>query len=140
MHVDIGSRVDGFVEHVAVFGEIEVFDTRGLSTDMLNIEIREADLMGCLSGDSISYCDSLSCLCALECFGLGRYGDPISADEHLIGLNNIHVNTEASGEIVSFSSNSSSAYRVQGPKCILGCTPARTFLREVYCRGFFACW
>src|SRR6478672_1245176 len=29
-HVDIGSRIDGFVAHVAVFREIEVFDIRPL--------------------------------------------------------------------------------------------------------------
>ena len=31
-HVDIGSRVDGFVAHVASFREIEVFDVRPIST------------------------------------------------------------------------------------------------------------
>jgi len=29
-HVDIGSRIDGFVAHVASFREIEVFDIRSL--------------------------------------------------------------------------------------------------------------
>ena len=33
--------------------------------------------------------DSISCLHALEHFGLGRYGDPINPDGHLIGLKNI---------------------------------------------------
>ena len=31
-HVDIGSRVDGFVAHVASFREIEVFDVQPIST------------------------------------------------------------------------------------------------------------
>jgi hypothetical protein len=36
------------------------------------------------------YCDSLSCLHALEHFGLGRYGDPIDIDGHLRGFCNLH--------------------------------------------------
>ena len=35
------------------------------------------------------YCDSISCLHALEHFGLGRYGDPIDPDGHLKGIKNI---------------------------------------------------
>lgn len=31
-HVDVGSRVDGFVAHVASFREIEVFDIRPVTT------------------------------------------------------------------------------------------------------------
>ena len=31
-HVDVGSRVDGFVAHVASFREIEVFDVRPIAT------------------------------------------------------------------------------------------------------------
>jgi hypothetical protein len=32
------------------------------------------------------YCDSLSCLHALEHFGLGRYGDPIDPRGHEKGI------------------------------------------------------
>jgi SAM-dependent methyltransferase len=35
------------------------------------------------------YCDSLSCLHALEHFGLGRYGDPIDPKGHERGLANM---------------------------------------------------
>ena len=31
-HIDIGSRIDGFVAHVATFREIEVFDLRNKET------------------------------------------------------------------------------------------------------------
>src|ERR1700737_2012841 len=37
-HVDIGSRTDGFVAHVAVFREIEVFDIRTLISKVDNIK------------------------------------------------------------------------------------------------------
>ncbi|MBV5330073.1 MAG: DUF268 domain-containing protein, partial [Chlorobium sp.] len=36
-----------------------------------------------------SYCDSLSCLHALEHFGLGRYGDPIDPHGYADGLRNM---------------------------------------------------
>ena len=36
-----------------------------------------------------NYCDSISCLHALEHFGLGRYGDKIDPDGHLKGFRNI---------------------------------------------------
>lgn len=77
-HVDIGSRVDGFVTHVASFREIEVFDIRPITTEIPGIIFKQADLMKENMGlEKKSYCDSLSCLHALEHFGLGRYGDPI---------------------------------------------------------------
>ena len=45
-HVDIASRVDGFVAHVAVFREIEVVDIRPLEkSEHDNIKFVQADLM-----------------------------------------------------------------------------------------------
>ena len=76
-HVDIGSRVDGFVSHVASFREIEVFDVRPITSRIPGVIFRQADLMKPVEGMN-GYCDSLSCLHALEHFGLGRYGDPIN--------------------------------------------------------------
>lgn len=75
-HVDVGSRVDGFVAHVASFREIEVFDVRPISARIPGVTFRQADLMQPATAMA-GYCDSLSCLHALEHFGLGRYGDPV---------------------------------------------------------------
>ena len=33
-HVDIGSRIDGFVAHVAIFREIEIFDIRNMESNV----------------------------------------------------------------------------------------------------------
>lgn len=89
-HIDIGSRVDGFVAHVASFREIEVFDIRPLTAQIPGVSFRQADFM---SHDKAStpanYCDSISCLHALEHFGLGRYGDPLDPLGHEIGLKNM---------------------------------------------------
>jgi len=88
-HVDIGSRIDGFVAHVASFREIEVFDVRPLESNIRNIRFRQVDLMQ--KGLSMpDYSPSISCLHALEHFGLGRYGDELDFEGHLRGFENIY--------------------------------------------------
>lgn len=74
-HVDIGSRIDGFVAHIASFRSLEVIDIRFLSNKVPNVKFIQADLMGAIEDELYDYCDSLSCLHAIEHFGLGRYGD-----------------------------------------------------------------
>lgn len=87
-HVDVGSRVDGFVAHVAVFCEVEVFDIRPVETSAKNITFRQLDVMR-ETPELVSYTESLSCLHALEHFGLGRYGDPLDYDGHRKGFGNL---------------------------------------------------
>ena len=90
IHVDVGSRIDGFVAHVASFRSIRVIDIRKLTVKVPNIVFIQADLMSELETGLTECCDSLSCLHALEHFGLGRYGDPIQYDGYLVGLRNLH--------------------------------------------------
>jgi SAM-dependent methyltransferase len=87
-HVDVGSRVDGFVAHVATFCEVEVLDIRPITTRAENIRFRQADLMN-MSSELDGFARSLSSLNALEHFGLGRYGDPIDSDGHRKGFANL---------------------------------------------------
>jgi hypothetical protein len=87
-HVDIGSRVDGFVAHVASFREIEVFDVREISTEIPAIMFKKIDFAGHIAGME-DYCDSISCLHAIEHFGLGRYGDTIDAEGYKHGIRNM---------------------------------------------------
>jgi hypothetical protein len=98
-HVDVGSRVDGFVAHVASFRDIEVFDVRPISTQIPGVVFKQADLM---RSDSLpdfgpGYCDSLSCLHAIEHFGLGRYGDPIDPAGHERGIANMALLLQPGG-------------------------------------------
>lgn len=95
-HVDIGSRIDGFVAHVAVFREIEIIDIRPQESKVKHITVHKADLMQ-LSNNMENYCDSISSLHAIEHFGLGRYGDPIDYNGHLKAINNIHKMLIAGG-------------------------------------------
>jgi len=86
-HLDIGSRIDGFVAHIAVFREIDVIDIRPQHSKV-NINFRQADLMK-LPEDMIGAYDSISSLHAIEHFGLGRYGDPIDYYGYAKALDNI---------------------------------------------------
>lgn len=90
-HIDIGSRIDGFVAHVASFREIEVFDIRPISAQVPGVKFIQADLLKFTHNDKVyeNSCDSLSCLHAIEHFGLGRYGDPIAINGWENGILNI---------------------------------------------------
>ncbi len=88
-HVDVGSSIEGFVAHVATFRSIEVFDIRPLISKTPNIVFRQCDFMSLQEGFA-NYCDSVSCLHALEHFGLGRYGDPLDINGHLRGFANLY--------------------------------------------------
>jgi len=88
-HIDVGSRIDGFVAHVASFRDIDIIDYRPLVSGASGIHFIQGDMMQELPPDLLGATDSLSCLHALEHFGLGRYGDPICHDGHRRGLANL---------------------------------------------------
>ncbi|MCE5273077.1 DUF268 domain-containing protein [bacterium] len=79
-HVDIGSRVDGFVSHLLVFTRVCYIDIRPLDIGVEGFEYRRGSLTGIpFEPGSI---DSLSCLHVLEHVGLGRYGDPVAPQSY----------------------------------------------------------
>jgi len=92
-HIDVGSRIDGFVAHVASFRAIEVFDVRPLKTTIPNVTFVEHDI----TTGSDESADSVSCLHALEHFGLGRYGDPVDYDGWRNGLCALFAMVEPGG-------------------------------------------
>jgi SAM-dependent methyltransferase len=75
-HLDIGSRIDGFIAHLLSFREVEVIDIRPLESELDGLSFVHADATK-LDGIADNSVESLSCLHAAEHFGLGRYGDPI---------------------------------------------------------------
>ncbi|MGA2642067.1 MAG: DUF268 domain-containing protein [Spirochaetia bacterium] len=97
-HVDIGSRMDGFIAHLASFRTVEVMDIRPLKSSTVNIRFIQSDLMRDVQEPFIDYCDSISSLHAIEHFGLGRYGDKIDPYGYLLGLNNIYRILKKSGK------------------------------------------
>jgi len=124
-HVDVGSRIDGFVAHVASFRSIEVLDVRKLkASGHRNIIFKQMNLMdSALVQPEI--CDSLSCLHAIEHFGLGRYGDPIQPDGHLLGFENLLKMLKIGGTLyISFPIGFRdevhfNAHRIFSPRSIL---------------------
>lgn len=100
-HVDIGSRVNGLIAHLASFREVTIIDIRSVTPVIENVRFVQAD---CMSADFpwTDFCDSVSSLHAIEHFGLGRYGDPIDISGHIKGLNNI-TGMLRSGGIFYFS-------------------------------------
>lgn len=122
-HVDIASRVDGFVAHVAVFREIEVVDIRPLEkSEHDNIKFVQADLM---NPQDLGKTDSLSCLHAIEHFGLGRYTDPIDVDGANKGIKNLVELVDKGGRLyISFPIGQKdevhfNAHRIFHPETIL---------------------
>jgi len=98
-HIDVGSRIDGFVAHVASFRPIEVFDIRPLHLEIPNIKFTQADFMAPIKSDLIESCDSVSCLHAMEHFGLGRYGDSVNYDGYLLGMKNLYDILKKDGKL-----------------------------------------
>jgi SAM-dependent methyltransferase len=95
-HVDIGSRIDGFVAHIAVFCKVEIFDIRIQKSSIDNIVFRQADLME-LRPELMDYCESISSLHAIEHFGLGRYSDPVDVDGHKKAFGNVYQMLKTGG-------------------------------------------
>lgn len=87
-HIDIGSRLEGFICNVASFREIEVYDIRPLETKINNVSFKQVDVMD-INSIGINQFESASSLHALEHFGLGRYTDKICYNGFEIGFNNI---------------------------------------------------
>jgi len=123
-HIDVGSSIDGFVAHVASYRSIEVFDIRPLTIiGHEQIKFVRGNLME-LDNSLIESCDSLSCLHALEHFGLGRYGDPIDPNGHLKGFSNLHKMLKKDGLLyISFPIGDSgvhfNAHRVFDPEAVI---------------------
>lgn len=80
-HYDIGSRVDGFISHMLLFPEIELhcIDIRPMEPPLPGTHFKQANATN-LDGIEDNSIESLSALCSLEHFGLGRYGDPIDPE------------------------------------------------------------
>jgi hypothetical protein len=101
-HVDIGSRIDGFVSHIASFRKLEVFDIRKNIINNKNIEFKNINLQS-LEKSYYNYSDSVSCLHTIEHLGLGRYGDDIDPHGYKKAFLNLINLTKQSGTLyVSF--------------------------------------
>jgi hypothetical protein len=81
-HVDVGSRIDGFVAHCLTFMDVEVVDIRPMKDSVRGMIFRLADAEH-MTGFENNSVPSLSSLNVAEHFGLGRYGDNVDPDAHV---------------------------------------------------------
>lgn len=101
-HLDVGSRIDGFISNIAVFMEVSVLDIRKLEIKKKNINFKKGDITNTDFSISEKFM-SISCLHTLEHFGLGRYGDQINPKGHVIGFYNLYKMLDRNGLLyVSF--------------------------------------
>jgi hypothetical protein len=117
-HLDIGSRIDGLIAHIASFRECEVLDIRTINSHIPGVTFKQVDIMETPpTSTSLTdhYCDSISCLHTIEHFGLGRYGDPIHPKGYELGICNIgrllkpdgtlYLSTPVGKERIEFNAN-----------------------------------
>jgi hypothetical protein len=126
-HIDIGSRVDGFVAHLLVFMPVTIIDIRQLESNIPGLSfIRDnATQLSQLPSNSV---ESLSSLHAAEHFGLGRYSDPVdptacfkfmdALQRVLAPGGNLYFSVPVGRERVCFN-----AHRVFAPGTIIGSFP-----------------
>lgn len=84
-HLDLGSRIDGFIAHLLTFMSVEVLDIRPLGTNIPGLSTKVINAQVGLSDFAREY-QSVSSLHSIEHFGLGRYRDPLDTDGHIKGL------------------------------------------------------
>ena len=125
-HYDIGSRIDGFVAHLLASGiRVNVIDIRKIPVEheLLETIIGDATNMEHIGDGCI---ESLSALCSLEHFGLGRYGDEIDPEacfkafdaiQRKIKKNgNVYISVPVGRERVEFN-----AHRIFYASTIISC-------------------
>ena len=121
-HVDVGSRVDGFVAHLLSFRAVTVMDLRPLDGGDSRLRFLQADIRSLPQPDRSV--ESLSCLHAIEHVGLGRYGDGIDPQGHISAMRELqrvvadggrlYLSTPIGRERLEFN-----AHRILTPKTIL---------------------
>lgn len=98
-HFDIGSRIDGFISHLLVMGiDVTMIDVRNFPKQVegLHTIIDDATTLRQVADESIG---SLSALCSLEHFGLGRYGDTVDPEACFKCFTNIQKKLKKGGHL-----------------------------------------
>jgi SAM-dependent methyltransferase len=122
-HVDIGSRVDGFVAHLLLFCTVTYVDIRPLSVITESLRYSEGSVLDLPFADNSVH--SLSCLHVIEHIGLGRYGDQVNPQGHELAARELRrvlkpggmllVSTPVGRERLCFD-----AHRVFDPSTVIG--------------------
>lgn len=98
-HLDIGSRIDGFIAHLlAADVDVTMIDVREFPNKIehLHTILDDATTLHQIPDESI---ESMSALCSLEHFGLGRYGDPVNPEGCFQCFDNIQKKLKKGGKL-----------------------------------------
>lgn len=99
-HFDIGSRLDGFIAHLLAAGiDVSMIDVREFpegKVEGLRTIVDDATTLHQLEEESV---ESMSALCSLEHFGLGRYGDPVDPEACFKCFANIQKKLKKGGKL-----------------------------------------
>ncbi len=101
-HLDVGSRVDGFIANLLTFMEVTVLDVREGTVKIPGLNFLVGNAQEPLRNLEGKFA-SVSSLHSIEHFGLGRYGDPLDFEGHIKGLINISKCVQLNGHLyISF--------------------------------------
>ncbi len=119
-HIDVGSRIDGFIAHLLSFMNVTVIDVRPLISKVDGLSFIQRDMMTNVGAHGLSS-DSVSCLHALEHFGLSRYGDPFDWSGWKKGLRNLSSLVNDGGRLylsvpIGIQTVEFNAHRIFDPK------------------------
>ena len=98
-HFDIGSRLDGFIAHLlAADIEVTMIDVRKFPGEVAGLHtiVDDATTLHQIPDESL---ESVSALCSLEHFGLGRYGDPIDPEACFTCFESIQKKLKPGGKL-----------------------------------------
>lgn len=114
--VDVGSRLDGYVAHVAASRKLSVIDIRPIKKLIPNVEFIQADILNFKGSRKFEIVTSLH---TLEHIGLGRYGDPIDPEGHIRCFESLAKLVFPKGHlVVSFPIDSETRVEFNGQRLI----------------------
>jgi len=113
---DIGSRLDGYVSHIASSQKVFVIDIRPIKKAIPNVEFIKDDILNYKSKKRFEIVTSLH---TLEHIGLGRYGDPIDPIGHIKSFSALAKMTLPKGQlVVSFPIDSQTRVEFNGQRMV----------------------
>ncbi len=125
-HFDIGSKINGFIGHLLAMGiDVTMIDIREFpwKVEGLHTIIDDATTLRQIPENSI---ESMSALCSLEHFGLGRYGDAVEPEACFICFEEIQKRMRQGGHLyislpVGRERVEFNAHRVFYPSTVINC-------------------
>lgn len=136
-HFDIGSSIAGFIAHLLSMDvDVTVIDVREFPGEAENLHtiVDDATYLSQIPDESI---ESMSALCSLEHFGLGRYGDPVDPEACFKCFDAIQRKMKKGGRLyisvpVGYERVEFNAHRIFYPSTIIECFSGME-LREFSC-------